>query len=657
MSTSDKEVANLVKDFDTSKIEDIQKNAVGALNNFDANTAKNQLSDALDKGDIGKLSEGVDGMMKDTADVDALKNQFDAMISPDQLSFDKDLDKIIQDTQGDNNLKKFISYAIPAETWKGISRSILDKVCESIRDARTDGASIKLEMIELVNKVLTITIREMNFQKFKLDIEREIKNKMKGPMDKLFNSKNIQMNAMNNILLKNKEIIIDFIENYLNSDHVKSKMELEKKRTIFDFINYSDINDYINDYVKMKETMRIEGNVDENPEVDASQIVKSPDTVKIDDKSASVLAPEPSSIIDEETPTNTNVQKGGGVRNDGDDVDKDDDASRIVKSPDVNRIDKEPTSVSTDRIEDDENSSEKKSKSMMSTGNSRMSMGDINNVFGTLREMAEIANVIIASFEKLIGTMVFYNLKKGISETEDENADKPLFVEDMHTRITHAAAYHLEKPEGRQMYLRNFNPLLKDTINTITGIDVVIIPLFINCLQLDTVSRIIAEINNEMDYKEATKEKIQEFIELLQNQINEYVIKNDPLQVIYSDLKEKKIPKDTIDRKKQIEESSNASNKSISDRVKKSDAKKNGAEQEGEPFEEPQDDVPRTVKPEDVPEDENVPTLAKPENTPVESPEPVTVQAQESQNRIDGGKKSRNQKYLPKKRNITRRKK
>jgi hypothetical protein len=165
----------------------------------------------------------------------------------------------------------------------------------------------------------------------------------------------------------------------------------------------------------------------------------------------------------------------------------------------------------------------------------------------------------------------------------------------MQKKITNASADHLLKPEGRQMFLRIFDPLLQQCVDSITGIQSMIIPLFVNCLKS---REIIAIINT------APVGNVEDFIKYLKENTEEKKFEKHPVGGMYFDLK-KKLENTIINtnpmvafnpiKKRKVKETIN---KMILDKVEKDDDRK-----------------------------------------------------------YYGGKKSRNQKYLPKKQNTTRKRK
>jgi hypothetical protein len=145
-------------------------------------------------------------------------------------------------------------------------------------------------------------------------------------------------------------------------------------------------------------------------------------------------------------------------------------------------------------------------------------------------------------YDGIIGTMITQNLQKQSDNANDPDADKPRFVDQLHSRIITSASYHLEKPEGRQMYLRKLEPVLHQSIQSITSMESIILPLFIQCLASPIIQTEIEKA------KENTE--LNEFIQKLTENINALSEANNPMEKIYKDLQEENVDKNTIEYKR-----------------------------------------------------------------------------------------------------------
>jgi hypothetical protein len=180
-----------------------------------------------------------------------------------------------------------------------------------------------------------------------------------------------------------------------------------------------------------------------------------------------------------------------------------------------------------------------------------------------LGNIAEVAKTILESLDLLIAKMIDQNLTNQVNEantTDAADAEEPRFIDDLHQKIITAAAYHLEKPEGRQMYLRQIDKLLTQSTNAITGMDSIIGPLFAQCLQSESIqtcikTTIASIIGNPPDPTQNNKhvirqEDLQQFVNLLTAEITNLYNEKNIMGGMYTLLECNKVDKDTLDKKK-----------------------------------------------------------------------------------------------------------
>jgi hypothetical protein len=203
------------------------------------------------------------------------------------------------------------------------------------------------------------------------------------------------------------------------------------------------------------------------------------------------------------------------------------------------------------------------------------------------------------------------------NKPETEESDKKIFLQprDMANRILNAASFHLEKPEGRQMYLRQFEKLISRSINDISTYDALMIPLFKQCLKNEEFISLLDDYirddfikpsnadnillkndpfeltkDNTEDLKEQLTEDLKESIELFLKGFKEKVQTQlkviNPVETIYNDIEGSKcktygsIPTEIIDEKRkrdQERDQTNPTADSIAETYNnKSDFKKEG---------------------------------------------------------------------------------
>ena len=180
-----------------------------------------------------------------------------------------------------------------------------------------------------------------------------------------------------------------------------------------------------------------------------------------------------------------------------------------------------------------------------------------------LGNIIETAKTILESLDLLIAKMIEQNLKTQVeaaNDTDAEEAEEPRFVDELHQKIITAATYHLEKPEGRQMYLRQIDTLLTQSTNAITGMNSIIGPLFAQCLQSESIqtcikTTIASIIGDKPDANQNNKsiirpEDVQQFVRLLTVEITKLYAEKNIMGGMYKLLECNKVDNDTIDKKK-----------------------------------------------------------------------------------------------------------
>ena len=180
-----------------------------------------------------------------------------------------------------------------------------------------------------------------------------------------------------------------------------------------------------------------------------------------------------------------------------------------------------------------------------------------------LGNIIEVAKTILESLDLLIAKMIDQNLTNQVDEantTDAADSEEPRFIDELHQKIITAATYHLEKPEGRQMYLRQVDKLLTQSTNAITGMNSIIGPLFAQCLQSESIqssikTTIASIIGNTPDAKQNNKHVIrdadlQHFVNLFRDEITKLYNEKNIMGGMYTLLECNKVDKDTLDNKK-----------------------------------------------------------------------------------------------------------
>ena len=465
------EASNQANQFANAATTNYNKVIDNSINDFN-NTISNKLQ--LDK--INKMTDIINGTASDS------------LKSIGNINPQKQVKNTIEQMNPFSKILKSVLTAVPDRTWKIVSDSTLEKICNVVREAPdSEGLPVKLEMIKKVNELLGKMIEQIDINNFKKEIEREIINKLNEPFNVMFDKEYVIIETMKSILTVHYDAIKKYLEIYLNSEFIKEKQD---KKNIYDYINAEDMKKYIEN---------VDNNIQESP-VQESPVQESPV---------------------QESPENTNR------------IEDQKNINRIEDQKNINRIEDQEN---TNRIEDQENTNRIEDQKNIN----RIEGG--NQEGGSVDNIAQMAGSMLKIYDEIIETMIIQNLQKQSDNANDPNTDKPRFVDQLHSRIITSAAYHLEKPEGRQMYLRKLEPVLQQSIESLTAMESVILPLFIQCIGSPIIQTEIAKVKEN--------KQLNEFIKKLTDNINALSEAKNPVEKIYKDLQQANVDNSTIENKR-----------------------------------------------------------------------------------------------------------
>ena len=478
--------------------------------------------------------------------IDGIKEQSDEISSgTDKL---KDLVPKIKDMGMLSSIFKMFVNFVPDNVWKLTAESTLNTICETVRDADTAkpgdpdsaGCVIKMEIVKQVNTLISALIAGINKEKLKEKIMDKIMEKLDDPLSD-FNEDCVAFKIMDSLLTKRNSELADFLTKYFTSEYIRSQPSDAK---LLNFVNLSDINKYF-EYLSKQEVTALE---DEalGKEPDKASVVGASDD-KASDKASVVGA--------------------------SDDEASDDKASVVGASDDEASDDKAPVGASIGG----------------SSYKINQNGGSIGEAAETAKLAAEAAQEVIKSFDELMRNMIKNIMSEAANDasgTESDDSDKKVFLKasDMSNRILNAANFHLEKPEGRQIYLRQIEKLLSRSINDISDFHPLMIPLFKKCLDNGNFNNVLEKtINNTVNINDTSsvendkilaiespfeiqktdqphlKSEILEFLEKLHNNVKEE-LEQMPTEIIYKELGGSKcktygsIPNKVIDIKRELDD-------------------------------------------------------------------------------------------------------
>ena len=536
-------------------------------------------------------SNVTDVMNKGKEDLNKMTKQFD-----DAIPKIDGVEAALKEVNVAQPVVKMILSSIPNSTWKSVSAASLDKICETVRDAPDgdEATTVKLQIIVLVNKLMTEMMEKINKEKMQKNIEREIMNKMMGPLNELFDKDYIRMKMMHDILTIHGTGISSYLTSYLNSSYIKEKDASD--RNIYDYISFNDMKEYEPELTKNDEDVDGDNGDGDNVADGAFGTVADGAFGTVADGAFGTVADGAvadgavgavgavgtvadgavGTVADGAVGTvadgavGTVADGAVGTVADGAVGTVADGANTIVAPIDVaaapadnadnapaNKIGGAPPASETPTPDASaESASEPPSKSPMSPEIKAPNVNLLGNII-------ETAKTILESLDLLIAKMIEQNLKNQVEAANDTDAgdtEEPRFVDELHQKIITAATYHLEKPEGRQMYLRQIDKLLTQSTNAITGMNSIIGPLFAQCLQSESIqtcikTTIASIIGDKPDANQNNKsviraEDVQQFVNLLTVEITKLYAEKNIMGGMYKLLECNKVDNDTIYKKK-----------------------------------------------------------------------------------------------------------
>ena len=432
---------------------------------------------------------------------------------------------------------KMFLQIVPDNVWKLTAESTLNKICETVRDADTavpgdpksTGCTIKIDIIKQANELIAELIKGINPQKMQQRIMEKLMEKMKDPLDEIMNQECIALKIL--VSLLSKEDLKNFLFVYLTSDYVMESQG-SQGNTLLDFIDNKHIDNYFTNLSQQKVTV-----INEQSQNEKGELGK-------DEKGELGK--------DEEVVSNINDLQ---VVNGGEDI-----------------VD--------NKVDPDISKYRKRLDALIQTGG-----GTLASLNADAQAIKDTAETVIKSFNSLMQTIITTIMAEADADakSENENSDKKIFLKasDMANRIINAASFHLEKPEGRQMYLRQFEKLISRSINDISRYDALMIPLFKQCLKNEGFIKLLdSYIRNDFmnpstqdnilvtndpfeltaDITTKLTESITFFLDGFKEKVKTRLEEINPVETIYNDIEGSKcktygsIPEETINHKRKLDE-------------------------------------------------------------------------------------------------------
>ena len=463
------------------------------------------------------LTKSVTGATENINGLQSVKNEFENEFKKmDELMNSSELEKFGLALNATSVFLKIMFRAIPQEAWGRTAHSIMTKVCQVVRDAETagpnsNGITIEMEIVSKANDLIKTMIDKIDTEIFKQKIMAILETKMDEPLNDIVNDDVIAYMTMESLVSKQREDLVNFLFSCINY-HIDTNtkyISCIKSDKIIDYItstssaNGNRIEDETSNQVNIISAITEEvkskfkgGNGDEKTPAGPYNNKEGDNTAESDEKNDNTAADEKNdnkegdntAAADEKNDNKEGDNTAADEKNDNKEGDNKDNtaASNVattnstVISPGTNMMPnnqlKLPTISNPFASLSNPMTSGLSSIASQTKSLTNSVKGSIKNAVGLV---SDAAGEIWHSFDTLVENMItdiIADSQKTPPENEYLNKDALMKV------ILDGAEYHLQKPEGRQMYLRQFEPKIKKTIDDISSRDSIMVMLFKKCL-------------------------------------------------------------------------------------------------------------------------------------------------------------------------------
>ncbi len=368
-------------------------------------------------------------------------------------------------------MASFIMNKIPEAAWKSMGIELVNQVCNITYYDKTNGDDElkrhpKREILNIITDFLqnNINLREANVdESFKADFFKNIAENMKPPIAKMYENDLMAIRLMEAIL---KEYPYIFM-NIINVIAQQTSDEASEKKEPFITLFMKKITTYTN----------VENEVSQNINKDTELSSPAPEN---HEKLYEIENEDISGVQDTLV---TTIKKYGYLKN----ADNIDHLNKVSNDEVIKHID---SLIDTIVTTSEENNKTEAPTSALST--------ILNNNLN-INPVAAIVKEAIGDMPKEFVEKIFATLEKSDAKQYSE------IKKDIYKTILSALRYHLERPEGRQMYLRQLEPIVRNyAVKTLMNDDITVLCIFqlirdspkINTFLKKTVEMVYKNKNN-----------------------------------------------------------------------------------------------------------------------------------------------------------------
>ena len=337
---------------------------------------------------------------------------------------------------------------IPEAAWISMGNTVVNQVCNLTYYDKSNGDKElkrhpKREILTIITDFLqnNINLREANLdEKFKADFFTTIAEQMKPPIAKMYENDLMAIRFMEGILKEYPYIFMNII-NVIAQQSADELTKVGSKKETFISIFMKKITTYTN------VDNEVSKNINKDTEPESSQTENEQKLYEMENEDISGVQ---DTLV-------TNIKKYGFLKN----ADNIDHLKKVSNDEVIKHIDSLIDTIVT--------SSEEQKKT--EDANSPLSMLMNNNI--TMDPLAMVVKEAIGDMPKEFVERIFATLEKSDAKQYSE------IKEDIYKTILSALRYHLEKPEGRQMYLRQIEPIVRNyAVKSLINDDTTIICIF-----------------------------------------------------------------------------------------------------------------------------------------------------------------------------------
>jgi len=432
---------------------------------------------------------------------------------------------------------------IPESAWESMGKEVIRQICNIAyfdNDKSPDERYPKREILNIITAFLekNINLQEADLdEKCKLDFFKSMAENMRTPIAKLYENDMMAIRFMEGILHEYPHIFMNIMN--MVAEQTEKQIETDKSATFIDVFMQK-----ITNYIKVE-----------------NEISQTTNTTAVNEATAPTAKGE-TTIQEIETIPNLqeiiieNIRKYGALQN-SDNTEK---FKKLTNEELIQHVDKLIEAI----VKTNADNTTRPENSPLST---------VSSMIPDMNPLKILAQETVGNMPKEFVDKVFETL-----ETSDEKPYSEIKTE-IYSTILSSLQYHLERPEGRQMYLRHLEPIIRHyTVQSLMNDDTTVICIFQMIRDSPKINSIIRKCAEEAYATKNHNFKTPSFsttspathdmgkiiiayqptfayhmYQSIDSEIKELIENNNPIAQIYKDLEQFKVPELVSIRKHTID--------------------------------------------------------------------------------------------------------